>query len=295
MKVTLRQLEVFDAVAFTGSVSEAARKVSLTQSATSMALRDLERQLGCALFHRHNNRLIINERGRRLQSKVRSLLITAGDLERIAQDKTHRGTLIIGASPMVGNYMLPQVCAAFLGTHPEVDIKLEVRNEIELLDSLEKMQIDVAFAELTSHRRNLKITPWRQEDLIIFAPPNHRFAGRAPLYPEALKDEAWCLQFRATSTRNTLMSPILKHIPMLKIVLETQSIEALKGAVRAGIGIGCLSRHAIANELETGVLAELHVTGLDLSRPLSVISHADVELSDMHQEFIQVAMHTYPA
>src|SRR5262249_42932400 len=133
MKITLRQMAVFDAITRLGSVSLAAREVALTQSAASMALRDLERNLGGEPFHRHRKRLVLNDAGRRLRPRVRSVLLGARDIELSADAGGHQGALLVGASSTIGHYLLPAICDGFMRDHPGVSIALTVLPAVDII------------------------------------------------------------------------------------------------------------------------------------------------------------------
>ena len=105
---SLRQIAVFDAIVRVGSLSGAAREVALSQSAASMALKELEENLGSKLFHRHGRKLILNENGRRLQPKAHSLMLLAAEIRKPETEELE-GMLRVAASATVGNYALPNV------------------------------------------------------------------------------------------------------------------------------------------------------------------------------------------
>jgi len=107
MKITLRQLRVFDAIAGSGSVGQAAMDISLTQSAASMSLKELERQLGAQLFDRQGKRLQLNDYGRWLQPKAHSILQQINEIEHSTTSEKLQGQLQIGASSTIANYLLP--------------------------------------------------------------------------------------------------------------------------------------------------------------------------------------------
>ncbi|MDY0014344.1 MAG: LysR substrate-binding domain-containing protein [Rhodocyclaceae bacterium] len=290
MRITLRQLMAFDAVARLGSVSEAACEINLTQSATSMALQELERHLDCTLFNRQKRRLILNEHGRKLQPKVRSVLLGASDIEQLSKDRSFSGTLTVGVGTSIGTYLLPDICANFLAIHPHVKIQLDVRPALKIIDRVDALHLDIGFIGAPIQRPSLRTLHWQQDELVIFAAPTHRLAGAMSLSPQDLKDETWCLTPAHSATRTMLVLPILKYLPAIKVGLEANSPEVIKRLVRAGAGIGCLSRRALEDEFKAGVLRELPVEGLDLSRDLSIISRKDIQLSDLHEEFIRIAL-----
>lgn len=290
MKITLRQMVVFDAVARQGSVSLAAREVSLTQSAASMALRDLERNLGVELFHRHRKRLLLNDNGKRLRPKARSLLLGVRDIELTAHSHEHQGALLIGASTTIGHYLLPEICAGFLRDHPGVSIALTVRPAIEIIDRVDGMTLDLGFVESPLLRPTLRIQRWMEDELVVFCATSHRLARRKNVRMRDLAEETWCLQPLNSVTRSTLTRVILNHVESIRVGLETGSVEAIKQAVLQGIGIGCQSRIAIRNELKAGALLEVPVTDLHLSRPCNIVSRKDIVLAALHAAFVERAV-----
>ena len=176
MRVTLKQLIVFDAVARLGFVNQAAAEICLSQSATSMALQDLEKNLGAQLFHRHKKQLALNENGRRLQPLVRSLLNQAREIE-LSADKIE-GRLNIGASSTIGQYVLPKVCAAFLAEFPNVNIHLTVGASGDLISRVDDMVVDVGFIETPCNRHSLTSVRLGEDQLHVVVGSNHRLAKK---------------------------------------------------------------------------------------------------------------------
>lgn len=290
MKITLKQMVVFDAVARLGSVSLAAREIALTQSAASMALRDLERNLGVELFHRHRKRLVLNDHGRRLRPKVRSVLLGARDIEVTADAREHQGGLLIGASTTLGNYLLPDICASFLCDHPGVTIGLTVSPAIEIIERVDGMTLDIGFVESPLLRPTLRIQRWMDDELVVFCSAKHRLARQKEVRMRDLADETWCLQPMNSVTRSALTRVILNHVESIRVGLETGSVEAIKQAVMQGVGIGCQSRLAIREELKAGVLCEVPVSDLQLSRPCNIVSRKDIMLGTLHTLFVEHAV-----
>ncbi|HXC40121.1 MAG TPA: LysR substrate-binding domain-containing protein [Burkholderiales bacterium] len=287
MKITLRQMTVFDAVARLGSVSEAAREVALTQSAASMALRDLERNLGVELFHRHRKRLLLNDNGRRLRPKMRSVLLEARDIEVTAESGEAGGALAIGASTTIGNYLMPRICSGFMRDHPGVSVALTVMPAREIINRVDDMALDLGFVESPLLRPTLRIQRWMDDELVVFCAPSHRLAGRKAIRPRDLAGENWCLQPLTSITRSSFTRVILTHLNTLHIGLETDSVAAIKQAVADGVGIGCQSRLAIAEELRAGTLRELRLLDVDLKRPFNVVSRKDVRQAALASAFVQ--------
>lgn len=128
MKYTLRQLQVFVAVARTGGVTQAAGEIALSQSAASTALAEFERQFDCRLFERVGKSLRINALGEALLPKAVELLDRASEIEALLEGRTGLGSLHIGATLTIGNYLATLIVADFLQRHPDARVQLKVHN-----------------------------------------------------------------------------------------------------------------------------------------------------------------------
>ncbi|TAK99913.1 MAG: LysR family transcriptional regulator, partial [Rhodospirillaceae bacterium] len=136
MHFSLKQIALFDAIVRMGSLSRAAEEVALSQSAASMALKELEDSLGTKLFHRQGRKLILNENGRRLQPKAHSIILLAAEITQ-PETKELEGMLRIAASTTVGNYVLPECSAAFLSRHPKVRLVISTATINETVERVE--------------------------------------------------------------------------------------------------------------------------------------------------------------
>jgi DNA-binding transcriptional LysR family regulator len=295
MKITLRQLAAFDALARHASLRRAADSLSLSPSAVSMALRDLEEILGAPLFHRDHRRLVLNENGRRLLPDVKSLLNHARRVERGVADQPLEGHLRVGASSTIGTYLAPGLCARFLGLHPGVRIDLSLKTSIEVVNEIEAMTLDVGFVETPSPHPNLDKIPWSGDSLIVFASPKHRLAGRE-VEPKDLSDERWCLQPIGSMARNALLRLMTQsnHAASVSIAMETHNVEAIKHAVAEGVMLGCLSDRALADELARGQLVPIAVRGAPIPRPYYIVTSRKVYQGELQQAFIAFARDWLP-
>lgn len=294
MKITLKQLAVFDAVARLGSVSIAAKEVNLSQSAASLALQDLERALGVILFFRSNRQLRLNENGRRLQPRARSMLRLGGEIEGDELGATTSGVLSLAASPTIGNYLMPTICARFLEAHPSVQLKLTVADEPEIIERVDEVALDMGFIEGTSMRHMLRTEPWISDALVFVARPGHWASGES--VPMAkLKHVSWFLQPIGASTRHHFTQHLLQRLGSANVGFESNSLEAIKRAVAASDGIACLSRHTVRDELSKGTLSELKIKGLKIERTFNIISRKDIYHGLLHAAFRDFVQRYIPA
>jgi len=270
---SFKQLNVFDAVARLGSVSEAAEELSMTQPAASMSLQQLEGFLGAELFVRVNKRLLLSERGKQLQPMVRSLLVEAREIMTTMNSETYNEQIRVGASPTVGGYLLQDICSEFMRRHPKVRLSVSVLPAFDVISRVDEMALDIGLIEFITARPTLEMMRWRREDLVIFCSPLHPLAsGKKNIKAIDLSNQKWCLQQRFSDTRRQFTLALLDHVDSMDIVLESDSLSVLHEAVASNIGMGCLPRPCIATGLAEKKLVELSVKDLSLSIPFSIIT-----------------------
>lgn len=285
MKVTLRQLEIFDAVATLGSVTAAANKLGMSQSAASNALTDLQIVLRRPLFaHAKGRALQITDEGRRLRPIVRSLLREVNDLES-GQETPLRGALVVGATETIAETILPALCVEFLRAHPGVQIKVEAATASELFERLSRFELETALIENFPGVEGLELTRWRTDELWLVAAPEHPLAGREQLTIADLAGQTWC-SHEAMSTISARLRYLLHEtIGQLDSVFEATSNAAVRLAVIAGGGVGCLSKSFVEADIEAGRLARLDVSGFVMTRAFSLARPREVWRSRLTATF----------
>jgi len=273
MKFSLRQLEVLVAIGREGSVSRAAQTLSMTQSATSMALAELERQFNTRLFDRQGKRLQLNTEGKELLPRAMELLDRALELESLLEGKTGVGSLRIGATLTIGNYLATLLIGDYMQQNPGSRVELAVQNTSAIVDQVAHFKLDLGLIEGDSHHPDLEIKPWVDDELVIFAAPDHPLAQRSDLNLQDLADQNWILRERGSGTRQVFDSAMRHQLTNLKILLELEHTEAIKRAVESGLGIGCISRLALKDAFKRGSLIPLEIPSLDLKRKFNFVLH----------------------
>lgn len=270
MKITLRQLEVFSAVASQGSVTRAAGEVALTQAAASMALADLERQLGVSLFDRIGRQLLLNDTGRLLLARARDVLDRAHDIENIAQGPAF--DLHLGASVTIGNHLLPGLIATLRQRSPEGRIRVSRFNTEQVVEHLLAFRIDLGFIEGPDHHPDLCHYPWRQDRLLAFSAPDHPLAGRE-LSLQDLADSEWIVREPGSGTREVFERACVAAGYTPRIAFELEQPEAIRQCVRAGLGLGCLSELELEEAFHAGSCVPLKLPDLPMPRDLQIVMH----------------------
>lgn len=275
IRYTLRQLDVFLAVAHHENVTRAADELAMSQSAASGALKDLEQQFDVQLFDRVGKRLQLNELGRLLRPKAESLQEQAKEFEQELIKHKRVGRLTLGATLTIGNYLAVALMAEFLDQEPDADVSLQVANTQEIARKVLNFEIDLGLIEGELHHPDLDVIHWRDDELVVFCSPNHPWAKRESLLDEDLLSANWIVRESGSGTRQGFDRAMHGLLPKLNISLELQHTEAIKRAVRAGMGVSCLSRITLEDAIAHGSLVPLKVPGRDLQRAFYFILHKE--------------------
>jgi DNA-binding transcriptional LysR family regulator len=273
MRYTLRQLEVFLAVARGESVSRAAETLAMSQSAVSGALADVERQFSVQLFDRVGKRLQLSALGRSLRARAEAMLDQAAELERALAGGDEVGRLRVGATLTTGNYLAVRLMAQFRRVHPDAELTLAVHNTEEIARRVANFEIDVGMVEGEIEHGELDITVWRDDELVVFCAPGHPFAKKRALDDADLAAAAWIVRERGSGTRQTFDRAMRGLLPRLNIALALQHTEAIKVAVEAGLGVGCVSRIALEEAFRAGTLRPCRVPHRDFRRQFYFLLH----------------------
>jgi DNA-binding transcriptional LysR family regulator len=265
MRYSLRQLEVFLAVARVGSVSGAGEALAMSQSAVSSALGDLERQFGLQLFDRIGKRLRLSELGQSVRAQAEGVLDRASELEAAFEGRAAIGLLRIGATLTIGNHLVAPLMARFMRENSGAELTLAVANTEEIARRVANFDIDVGLVEGEIQHPDLEVTPWRDDELVVFCPPGHRYAKKRALTDADLRAARWIVREHGSGTRQTF-DRAMHGLGQLDIVLALEHTEAIRGAVAAGLGLGCVSRIALQESFDHGTLAPCRVPHRDFRR-----------------------------
>lgn len=266
MKFTLRQLEVFLATAREQNLTRAADNLAMSQSAASSALRELEAQFAVQLFDRVGKRLQLNEVGLGIRPRAEALLEQARELERALQQHQDAGHLRVGATLSIGNYLAVEIMARYMSEQPGARVTLDVANTAAIVARLLNFELDIGLIEGEVHHPDLAMLPWRDDELVVFCAPDHPLAGRPWLDDSDLLAVDWIVREPGSGTRQHFDWAMHGLLPSLQIKLELQHTEAIKRAVEAGLGIGCLSAITLVEAFRRGSLVPLAVPGRDFKR-----------------------------
>ncbi|WP_439886395.1 LysR family transcriptional regulator [Pseudomonas sp. MBLB4123] len=283
MNVNIRQLKIFEATARLGRLTLAAADQSISQSAASQALKELQGTLGYPLFNRVGRELVITQAGRQVLPQICQILQLVEGL-RSPDPSALTGTLRVTASVTIACYLLPRLLAEFGRRHPAVEPALTIANTSEVLAQLERGQAHVGLIEGPALHQQLQIRPWREDHLEVFCPPEHPLARSGRMDISQIAEQRWVLREPGSGTRAIFDAAVQQLGARLKLALELNRQEAIKQSVKAGLGVGCLSRLAIAEEVAAGELVILQ-TPMNLRRRLSLVTQPRELSSALGQAF----------
>ncbi|WP_295960425.1 LysR family transcriptional regulator [Rhodoferax sp.] len=299
LRLTLRQLQIFVAVAHSGSTTAASVAIALSQSATSSAVTELERLLSLQLFDRVGKRLLLNDNGRALLPRALALLDGAAGIEQMARYGSGDGSgqaqsLRIGASTTIGNYVLPPLLGGWAawqasGQASAWQSRVQIGNTEQIARAVAEFALDVGLIEGACHEATLQVTPWLQDTLVLVAAPTHPLAQGGTASLDGLREAVWLLREPGSGTRETTDQALLPHLHAYRRSIELGSSEAMQQAAVHGLGITCLSRWVVQDKLAAGQLRCLATPLPAILRQCHLIVPRHKQITPALQAFIAFA------
>ncbi len=282
------RLQCFIEAAEARSFSRAAERMQITQPAVSRHIRELEETVGTSLFHRTGRNVTLTEAGHGFLALAKKVVAAVETMESEAGALSEglSGVLRLGGST-VWEYILPTPIGLFRRQFPRMHIGLTVGNTGNVIELIIAKRIHLGFVGEAPKEKDLSVTPIAVDELIIVAPPGHPLGGRRRVDPKEL-DGAPFIQREADSATARVASRYLAELGAAPdVALELGSHEALKAGVRAGFGVGMISRYSVANELASGALEEVLIEAPPCRRPLYVLQDPSRPVSPAEREFLQ--------
>jgi DNA-binding transcriptional LysR family regulator len=285
------RLVVFRAVAEQLSFRKAAEELYLTQPAVSLQIKALEEDLGVQLFDRAGTHITLTAAGKTLLhygEQVKALLEEA-ERDIAALSGEHVGQLALGASTTIAQYVLPRLLGEFRRENPRVHPTLISGNTEHIVEALGKQKISLGFIEGPARNREVKTEPFLEDELVLIVSTAHEWAELNSVPCAAISSVPLLMRERGSGTRHVVEMALERQgvkRSSFQIVMELDSTEAIKSAVEAGLGIGFVSRWAIAKDLRLNNSFKIvEVEGLRIARQFLVACAAGPELQGLAIEF----------
>ncbi|QYJ92445.1 LysR substrate-binding domain-containing protein [Shewanella spartinae] len=276
MKYSLKQIMVFDAVASLESVSAAARKLSMTQSAVSMSLGQLENLLGRPLFIRQGNRLTLSHWGNWLRPRARRLLQDAQQIELgLHEQHLISGRFRLCSSQTAAEHLLPELISKIDTDFPELRIELTVENTENVVEGLLNYEYDFGIIEGRNDDSRLYQEQWLDDHLVVVASPHHPYAKQTNISLAQLEQARWVLREQGAGTRRIFEGAIHGVIEKLHVWKEYEHVSLLKALVKNGPYLSSLPFLDVEKEVAAGELVILPTPQLNMQRHLSFVWRCD--------------------
>lgn len=284
---TLRQLEVFEAIARLGSFTRAAEELHLTQPTASMQIKKLTDAVGMPLFEQIGKKIYLTEAGLALQNFSREIFehftrfeMLVADLKGLKQGKLRLGVIT------TAKYIIPRLLGSFCRQYPGIDVAMKVSNRERILERLNNNEDDLYILGQHPEGMNVIAQPFLKNPLIVLAPANHPLAGIKNIPLKRLAEEQFLIREAGSGTRKVLEQLFAQHKLKINVRMELGSNEAIKQAVIGGLGISVLSHHTLMLDLMSEQLVILDVEGFPVERHWYVTYPKDKQLSVVANTFL---------
>ena len=260
-----RRLQVFHTVARLLSFTKAAETLHMTQPAVTFQVRQLEEYFDTRLFDRTHNKISLTAAGTVVYRYADQIAGLYGEMESAVFEITGAmgGSLIIGASTTISEYMLPALLCDFKRKYPQVSIHLRVANTDGVVRMVEGNDIDLGIVEAPVANRNLVVETCRVDELVAIAPPDHDLAQRRGVDLRTCLNYPFVCREEGSGTREVIEECLAAagiDRAAMNICMELGSPESVKGAVEGGMGVSIISKLTIGKELALKRLAAISLT-----------------------------------
>ncbi len=254
-----RRLQVFHTVAKVMSFTKAAETLHMTQPAVTFQVKQLEDFFNTRLFDRTHNKITLTNAGKVVYDYSDQILELYEKMNSDVREMTGEvtGTLVIGASTTIAEYMLPSLLGAFKKQYDDVNIRLQVGNTDAIVSMVENNMIDLGLVEAPVHNKNLEVDVCRIDEMQLICPKTHPLAKRNKVTVEDFRKYGYITREEGFGSRTVIDSYIREQgltYSDLKVVMELGSPEAIKMAVESDVGIAIVSRSTLAKELKLDTL-----------------------------------------
>ena len=288
--MNLENLRTFLEVVRLGSFSEVAKKLAITQPAVSFQIRKLEQELGMRLIDRSRREITLTTAGKRLLSFAESVgeerERLQHDLEKIRDEVS--GELLVAASTIPGEFLLPGLLAKFKNIHPGVKVQVDISDSMTVINGIGNNQYEVGFCGITPEGQDLISFKFDEDSIVLIVFPGHPFALRGEVSPGELMGEPFIFREETSGTQRNLENHLVRaglDIKKLTPNLVLGTTHSVVAAVEEDAGIAFVSNLAIKKSLALGLVKAITVTGLDLKRAFYCIYRPDNYVSRLLIEF----------
>ncbi|VAX20790.1 Transcriptional regulator, LysR family [hydrothermal vent metagenome] len=289
-QVTIHQLDLFLEAAKLKNFSRAADKMAITQPAFSAQIMKLETILGMPLFERIGRRVELTQAGAVFEEYARRTIATLKEGKDVIDDMSRNviGTLRIGASSTIANYVLPAYLGRFKKANPVCAIEMLVGNTNQVEEALLRNDIDMGLVEGPLQHKEVKVYLFKKDELVVIFSPSHRWSGKKKITIDQLRKEPLIIREKGSGTRKVFMDFANEANKPWNIAMELGNTEAIKKSAQANLGVAVLSASAVDHEIKDKSLHIARIEGYKFDRKLNVIMLENKYISNPLKSFIAI-------
>ena len=288
MRLTLRQLKVFESVARLSGFNRAAEELHLAQPTVSLQVKQLADAVGAPLFEQVGKKIYITEAGGLLRAASQDVFDAFARLEmQLAQLKGLKQGRLKVAVVTTAKYFIPRLLGPFMRQYPGIDIAMDVGNRSEIVARLARNEDDLYIMGMPPAGIDIERHSFVENPIVAIAPRGNALEGVKRVSLARLAEEPFLLREQGSGTRMATERFLKSHGVKLKVRMELGSNEAIKQAVAGGLGLSLLSLHALKSELARREVVLLDVEGLPIRRSWYIVHRAGKQLSIVARTFFE--------
>jgi DNA-binding transcriptional LysR family regulator len=288
----VKDLKIFLAVANHLNFTRAGSEVHLSQPSVSVRIKQLEDEFGVKLFEQFGKKIVLTEAGRLLEPYARRVVAAMDDARHAIEEfqGLERGRLRIGASTTPGMYLLPRVISRFKSLYPKIEVQMTIKNTREVEEAILKDDFDLGFVGGHLVTGQVEVVPWYVDEILLVAQPGHHLARRKKVDPKQLAQERFVVREAGSATRSIIEKKLLDLDLRALDSVELGNPEAVKQAVKSGLGIAFISRLAVETELKSKALIAIGAKVFASKREMKIVYRRERHLSRAVLALIELAM-----
>ncbi|PHS70996.1 MAG: LysR family transcriptional regulator [Methylophaga sp.] len=286
MNITIRQFQIFEAVAQHLSYTRAAELLYLSQPAVSMQIKQLENEVEVPLFERIGKKLFLTEAGEELLIYARNISQQLVELDDVFNEirGSERGRLTIAVAT-TANYFSLKLLGEFYRRFSSTKISLDVTNRESLLNHLNDNTVDMVIMGQPPEGLDVEATPFLENALVVIAPKGHELITQKQIPLSVLQQETFIMREHGSGTRIAMEHFFEQNGYSISSVMEMSSNEAISQAVEAGLGLGIASLHTVEAELSSARLHVLDVESFPIVRHWYLVHRRGKRLTALMEAF----------
>jgi len=282
-KLTLRQMEIFLNVVREGHLTNVAKGMGLSQSAISMAIKELEKILGNPLFDRINKKLILNEMGRAFEKEITPIIKKINDIEYEFKNTVNKGIVRVGASTTIVDYLMPPIICSYMNNYPDVKVALKEGNTQNIVTLIKEGRLDVGFIEGVVNDADVIKEIVGVDELVVVTTDREL---NSECFIDTIQDRKWVLREEGSGTREVFLEYIKDKVDHINIFLELGHTESIKSLLINHQCLTCISKIAVRKEINEGKMIQVPLRNFECKRNFYMIYHKDKYKSELFEKFV---------